>query len=109
MLCVLILLIKFNRLSEFGYDYIAQFILLIVFHKIYFLNSNNLEIIKANLYFILCVLIKPISLLFPIFLLSIKMVCDFQKNFIYKLFLILLLAITLFSSSFLEQVVCFIH
>ena len=36
LLCVLILLIKFNRLSEYGYDYISQFILLIVFH---FLNK----------------------------------------------------------------------
>ena len=34
ILCLFILLIKFNRLSEYGYDYIAQFILLIVFHKI---------------------------------------------------------------------------
>ena len=64
LLCVFILLIKFNRLSEYGYDYISQFILLIVFHKIYFLNSDNSEIIKSILYFILTVLIKPVSLLF---------------------------------------------
>ena len=103
LLCVLILLIKFNRLSEFGYDYIAQFILLIVFHKIYFLNSNNSEIIKANLYFILCVLIKPISLLFlPIlfFVIYKNGFAIFKKISFTNYFLILLLAITLFSSSF---------
>jgi hypothetical protein len=49
LLCLLILLVKFNRLSEFGYDYVFQFILLIVFHKIYFLNSDNSEIIKIYL------------------------------------------------------------
>ena len=64
LLCLLILLVKFNRLSEFGYDYVFQFILLIVFHKIYFLNSDNSEIIKSILYFLLTVLIKPVSLLF---------------------------------------------
>jgi hypothetical protein len=64
LLCLLILLVKFNRLSEYGYDYISQFILLIVFHKIYFLSSNNKEIIKSIIYFLLCVLIKPTSLLF---------------------------------------------
>ena len=68
-ICVLILLIKFNRLSEFGYDYIAQYILLIIFHKIYFLNYDESEQIKAITFFSLCILIKPISLLFiPIFL-----------------------------------------
>jgi hypothetical protein len=46
ILSVLILLVKFNRLSEYGYDYIAQFILLIVFHKIYFLHSEDKQIIK---------------------------------------------------------------
>ena len=64
ILCILVLLVKFNRLSEFGYDYVSQFILLIVFHKIYFLYFDNAEIIKSILYFLLCVLIKPISLLF---------------------------------------------
>ena len=33
------LLIKFNRLSAFGYDYISQFLLIIVFHKIYFYQN----------------------------------------------------------------------
>jgi hypothetical protein len=105
LLCLLIMLVKFNRLSEYGYDYIAQFILLIVFHKIYFLNSENNEIIKSILYFILAVLIKPISLLFaPIMLFII-----YKKGiFFYKdiskprCILILSLLFVLFSSSFFK-------
>ncbi len=66
--CILILLIKFNRLSEFGYDYIAQFLLLIVFHKVYFLIDNDYEAITSSVIFLFSVLVKPISLLFmPIF------------------------------------------
>lgn len=101
--CLLILLVKFNRLSEFGYDYISQFILLIVFHKIYFLNLNTSEVTKAILYFMLCILIKPISLLFfPILFFII-----YKRGFIFlkeisssKYIVISLLLITLFSSSF---------
>lgn len=33
---IFVLIIKFARLSEYGYDYIAQFIILIVFHKLFF-------------------------------------------------------------------------
>ena len=105
LLCILILLVKFNRLSEFGYDYISQFILLIVFHKIYFLNSDSNEIIKSILYFVLTVLIKPISLLFfPIMFFII-----YKKGFFFykyvslsKYFLISTLFIILFSSSFFK-------
>ena len=103
LLCVLILLIKFNRLSEFGYDYIAQFILLIVFHKIYFMNSNKSEIMKAIFYFILSVLIKPISLLFSPVLLFIIYKEGFviiKKISFSKYFLIFLLLSTLMSASF---------
>ena len=105
LLCLLILLVKFNRLSEFGYDYVFQFILLIVFHKIYFLNSDNSEIIKSILYFILTVLIKPVSLLFiPIMTFIIfKKGIFFYKNISktkYLLFSSLL--IILFSSSFFK-------
>src|SRR6056300_50154 len=64
LLSLLIMIIKFNRLSEFGYDYLTQFILLIVFHKIYFLHTDINEVIKAILYFVFTILIKPVSLLF---------------------------------------------
>ena len=105
ILCIFILLVKFNRLSEYGYDYISQFILLIVFHKIYFLNSENSEIVKSILYFILTVLIKPISLLF----LPIMFFIIYKKSFLFykivpqsRYFLIFSLLIILFSSSFFK-------
>ena len=105
ILSVLILLVKFNRLSEYGYDYIAQFILLIVFHKIYFLHSEDKQIIKAILYFLLAIIIKPISLFFiPImFFVLYKKKFNFYKNIPKsKYFLILLLSLTLLSSSFFK-------
>ena len=105
ILCLFVLLIKFNRLSEYGYDYIAQFILLIVFHKIYFLNSENREVVKSIIYFILAVLIKPISLLF----LPIMFFIIYKKSFLFyksisksKYFLIFILLTILFSSSFFK-------
>ncbi len=105
LLCIFILLIKFNRLSEYGYDYISQFILLIVFYKIYFLNSENSEIVKAILFFTLAVLIKPISLLF----LPIMFFIIYKKGFLFyrfvprsRYFLMFSLLIILFSSSFFK-------
>ena len=102
LVCIFILLIKFNRLSEYGYDYISQFILLIIFHKIYFLNSDNREIIKSILYFMLSILIKPISLLF----LPLMFFILYKKGFLFlkstprsRYFLIFTLMIVLFSSS----------
>ena len=105
LLCIFILLIKFNRLSEYGYDYISQFILLIVFHKIYFLNLENSEVVKSILYFVLTVLIKPISLLF----IPLMFFIIYKKGFLFyriiprsKYFLIFSLIIILFSSSFFK-------
>jgi hypothetical protein len=105
ILCVVILLVKFNRLSEYGYDYIAQFILLIIFHKIYFLYSEDKQIIKAILYFLLAIIIKPISLFFiPImFFVLYKKKFNFYKDIPKsKYFLIFLLSLTLLSSSFFK-------
>ena len=103
--CLLVLLVKFNRLSEFGYDYIAQFILLIVFHKIYFLNSDNNELVRAILYFTLCVLIKPISLFFLPLMIYIlfKRGIFFLGDFSFlRYFLFFLLVTTFISSSFFK-------
>jgi hypothetical protein len=102
---LLVLLVKFNRLSEFGYDYIAQFILLVVFHKIYFLHSDNEELVRAIIYFTLCVLIKPISLFFlPImFYIMFKRSIFFYSDFsLLRYFLFFLLVITFISSSFFK-------
>ena len=101
----MVLLVKFNRLSEYGYDYIAHFLLLIVFHKIYFYSSQKEELIKALKIFTLCILIKPISLLFtPIFL---YLIYKHDFKFLFKLFIsrsliLSLMIFILISSSFLR-------
>ena len=105
ILCVLVLLIKFNRLSEYGYDYIAQFLLLIVFHKIFFLNHDDQQAIKGLTYFILSVLVKPISLLFSpiLFYILYKKGFNFYKKITIKNYaLISLLVVTIISSSFFK-------
>jgi hypothetical protein len=101
----MLLLIKFNRLSAFGYDYISQFLLIIVFHKIYFYQTNREELIKAFKIFTFTILIKPISLLFsPILIyLLYKNKIQFLLNIFYtKILFFILLIFILFSSSFLR-------
>jgi len=105
LMIIMVLLIKFNRLSEYGYDYISHFLLFIVFHKIYFYFFNEEELFKAIKIFILCVLIKPISLFFaPI---SLYIFYKYNIKFLFKLFLsknliISLMIIVMISSSFLR-------
>jgi hypothetical protein len=103
--CILILIVKFTRLSEFGYDYAAQFLLLIVFHKIFFFSDNMEEFKKAILIFILSVLLRPISLFFfPIFLYLIKNRNIIKINKLGILWISILSAaiIIILSSSFLR-------
>jgi len=105
LLCLLIMLIKFNRLSEFGYDYLIQFILLIVFHKIYFLHTDSGEVIKGILYFVFTILVKPVSLLFApilIFIIYKKGILFFKDISKLQYLLISSLLIILFSSSFFK-------
>jgi hypothetical protein len=103
---LIVLITKFTRLSEYGYDYISQFLLLIIFHKIFFYKKNLLEINKSFLIFILAVLIKPTAILFfPLFLLL------FYKNKFYQIILkinkkiliiFLFLNIIFISNSFIK-------
>ncbi len=104
---VMILLIKFNRLTEFGFDYISQFLLLVVFHKIYFYKNNKTELIWALNIFALCVLIKPNSLLFSPILLYLFYTNKLRflislisyKNFIFYLMIFVLLTSSFFRSG----------
>ncbi len=103
--CIIVLLLKFNRLSEFGYDYISQFLLIVVFHKLYFFKHEKLELSKAIIFFMFSVMIKPISLFFlPIFLYPfLKNNFHFlMKALMVRLILISTLFIILFSSSFFK-------
>ena len=103
---LIILIIKFTRLSEYGYDYISQFLLLIVFHKVFFYKKNLLEISKSFLIFMLAILIKPTAILFfPLFLLLFyknnfyQMIFKINKKF---LIILLLLNIIFISNSFIR-------
>ena len=109
---VIIALIKFSRLSEFGYDIPSQFLLLVVFHKIYFMSNKQNEIIKSFILFFFSIIIKPVSLFFfPIFvglllkqkLYKIIMLLK-QKSFL--IILIILFFITL-SNSFIRTACLF--
>ena len=109
--CLLILLIKFNRLSEFGYDYIAQFLLLIAFHKIYFLINNDDEVIISIIFLLLSVLVKPISLLFiPLFFyVLVNKKYSFYKYLIKSRFLIISSLILILISSSFFKTGCFFY
>jgi hypothetical protein len=106
LMIVMILLIKFNRLTEFGYDYISQFLLLIVFHKIYFYKKNQIELKKAISFFMLCILIKPNSLLF--FPIILYLLYGNRVKFLFSLinfknFLFYAMIFVLLSTSFLRS------
>mgnify|MGYP006078480603 FL=1 len=105
---LVLLIIKFTRLSEFGYDYIAQFLLLIIFHKLFFLKKKKCETQKSIILFIFSISIKKISLLFsPLFLILFwhNNIIVFIKNSLTKkyLFIIFLLWAIIFSNSFIRS------
>ena len=106
LMVVMILLIKFNRLTEFGHDYISQFLLLVVFHKIYFYKKDQIELKKAIIFFMFCVLIKPNSLLFfPIilYLLYTNGVKSLFSLINFRNFLFYAMIFVLLSTSFLRS------
>ena len=103
IICLIILLVKFNRLSEFGYDYISQFLLLIVFHKSFFLTNMKEEQSKSILIYMLSILIKPVTLLFlPIvaFLIIKKDIISFIRLIVSKKILYFFNLFIILSSSF---------
>lgn len=103
ILLSIFLLVKFNRLSEFGYDFIGQFILIFIFFLI--INRNHKEIFFIIYLFIFAVIIKANNLIFAPILLYL-----FNKsNFLYflknitKNYLIILISLLLFMSFILNN------
>jgi len=101
-----ILLIKFSRLSEFGYDYISNFLIFIIFHKLFFKLNDSEELKKSILLFMLCVCIKySYVIFFSIFLYPIFF---YSNNILLKildfklLFLIFFLILIIVGNSFLR-------
>ena len=106
---LLFCILKFTRLSEFGYDYVAQFILLYLFVQIidsnYFLFREKLKLIN---YFIFAICVKITSILFfpIIFLLYNKnifknLLSNLKKNFLV-ISLLFFLIFTIIGNSFIK-------
>ena len=78
-----ILIIKFTRFSEFGYDFISNLILLSIFLIYYNRKGNDSDILTILIFYIFAISIKITALFFfPIILFIIF------KNFSYKNFTI---------------------
>ena len=99
---IFVLIIKFARLSEYGYDYIAQFIILIVFHKLFFQNDSIAQFYKAIIFFAYAASMKIISLVaFPLIILGLNK--RLLQNISYKsIFIIFVIGSVLTFNSFVR-------
>jgi hypothetical protein len=99
---LIFLILKIKRLSEFGYDYIVQFLIIYLFIEFYTEKKNNLKLFIIYLY---CILIKLISIFFlPIiifFYFRNKKEFFYKKNINYFLFAILIV-LTIISDSLIK-------
>ena len=108
--CIIILLTKFSRLSEFGYDYTSQFLLLIVFHKIFFYPEDDCEIFKSILIFLFSFLIKPVSILFlPIFAFIFSKKKILLNQFLNKRIFFLLFLLSIFFTASILRTGCLFY
>ena len=98
-----ILVLKFTRLSEYGYDYISQFILLIVFHKVFFQTNIRDQVYKSIILFAFAVSIKIITLVSApllLFVLNKKLIKMISFKFIFIIFIFgLILTFNSFSRT----------
>jgi hypothetical protein len=98
------LIIKFKRLSEFGYDYIVQFLLIYLFVEFYTFAKKNKEKVFINLVvYLSAIAFKVISVFFlPIILFFLnkekKYFIECMKTRSYFLFLLFIFFIIIFDS-----------
>ena len=107
---LIFLIIKFTRLSEFGYDYISQFILIFLTFK--FLIKNQKEINSSFtiiLLFIFAVAIKITAIFFLPVIIYLLYKNQFLEKFSLKskkqskqIILILLISLTIVGNSFIK-------
>jgi hypothetical protein len=104
----ILLLIKFKRVSEFGYDYIYHFIFFFIFFKFFIKEKKSNDLFFLTAFFIILIFIKPIAiLLFPFYLFFIlKIYSNFFKlrkieyfKFIFLIILVLVFLINIFVKS----------
>ncbi len=103
VLLSIFLLVKFSRLSEFGYDFVGQFLLILIFFLI--INKNQKEIFLIIYLFFFAFIIKANNLIFAFILLYLLN----KNNFIYffqnikKNYFIILFILLLFLSFILNN------
>ena len=102
-----LIILKFKRISEFGYDYIGQFFLLYLFFEYIWKkkNLNQLENTKLILLYCSSILIKVSNLYFlPIIVARLLMQKKIKKLFNYKkiVFPLFLIIFTFSFNSFLK-------
>ena len=102
----ILLLIKFKRVSEFGYDYIYHFLFFFIFFNFFIKRSDNLFFLTA--FFLILIFIKNVAiLLFPFYLFFIlKNYSNFLKirkvqfsKFIFLFILVLIFLTNIFINS----------
>ena len=104
-ICIL-LLVKFKRISEFGYDYIYHFLFFFVFYSFFLKNNKNLFFLSS--FFIILIFIKNTAfLLFPFYILFLlKNYLNFESlrkfNFL-KLFILTSLCLIFIINIFFKS------
>ena len=107
VIVLIVLVIKFSRLSEFGYDYISQFLLIFIFFH-FLKNSKGTSSALLTLLFIFAISVKITSIFF--FPLIVYMLLKNQslngKSFGYNnlkgMVLIFLIILTILGNSFFK-------
>tara|TARA_B100000579_G_C22846258_1_gene864560 strand:+ start:1265 stop:2947 length:1683 start_codon:yes stop_codon:yes gene_type:complete len=106
---LLFLILKYKRLSEFGYDYITNFFILFIFLE--FLYKKKIFQNKAIIFFSsIAILIKVTSIFFfPLFFLLlrkknlIKIKKNIRQNFIFKNLILIVPVLILVLNSFISN------
>jgi len=107
---IILLITKFNRLSEYGYDFPSQLFLFVCAHKIIF-KTNVTEIYKSVIFFVLSLMIKIVAVFFiPVFLYKYKKIIKLAKNRLnYTVVLFLSTMIIFFSANNFLKTGCLIN
>jgi len=104
------LIIKFARLSEFGYDYIAQFVLIFIIFQFFVKSQKNINSSLAIIsLFIFAVAIKITAVFFlPIIIYMLiknkfhKRILLKNKNILKSIVLIFFILFSIFGNSFIK-------
>jgi len=104
------LIVKFARLSEFGYDYIAQFLLIFIIFQFFVANHKNIHSLLAIIsLFIFAVAVKITAIFFlPVIIYLLiknkfhKVIFSKNKNILKSGIFIFLILSSIFGNSFIK-------